>query len=85
MVQTLEFDVPELLRRLKAGQIPMSAKVRITFEEFSPSLPNAASDGDLSLFKRWEREEADVSVQDQAENDRIYAEIERNGIPRVQI
>ena len=37
------------------------------------------------LFAQWAEEDAHMTPEEQAENDRIYAEIEQNGIPRVQI
>ncbi|GEM_PF-4497132 len=33
MVQTLEFTLPELMERVRKGQIPSTAKIQITFDE----------------------------------------------------
>ena len=80
MIQTLEFTMPELLKRLKAGQIPMSAKVRVTYEEAPPQ-----KDPTLALFEQWAKEDAALTPEQHAENKRIYSEIEQNGIPRVRL
>ena len=37
------------------------------------------------LFARWAEEDARMTPDEEAQNERIYAEIEKNGIPRVRI
>lgn len=37
-----------------------------------------------ALFAQWAEEDAQLTEEEHAENERIYAEIEKNGIPRVQ-
>ncbi len=54
--------------------------VRALQEQFPH--PNQAA---LELFAQWEREDALASEAERAEDARIYAEIEKNGIPRVRI
>lgn len=85
MVQTLEFTVPELLERLQAGQIPMSAKVQVTFDDATLATNAAERDAAAMLFAQWEAEDAQLTPEQQAHNRRIYAEIETNGIPRVRL
>ena len=38
-----------------------------------------------SLFAQWAEEDAQMTEEERAKNERVYAEIEKNGIPRVQI
>ena len=83
MRQTRDFTIPELLERLNAGQIPLTATAQVTFEEATPVL-NGNNDPMLALFAQWEQEDA-ATPEQQAENKRIYAEIETNGIPRTRI
>lgn len=37
-----------------------------------------------ALLAQWEQEDAQMTPEQQADNARIYAEIEREGIPRVR-
>lgn len=37
------------------------------------------------LFAKWAAEDEQLTDEEREENDRIYGEIEKNGIPRVQI
>lgn len=78
MLQTVEISLPELLERVRLGQIPMSARAQVTYDvpappEATPTLPVPEA-----------REDA-MTPEERAEEERIYAEIEKNGIPRVQI
>ena len=43
------------------------------------------SDEAWAMIDQWEKEDAQTTPEQQAENARIYAEIEKNGIPRVRI
>ena len=81
----LEFSLHELLERLHAGQIPIDAKVSVTYDDAIMPAPPAHKDPTLALFAQWAAEDAQMMPEQQAENDRIYAEIEQNGIPRVQL
>ena len=84
MTKIAELTLPELLERLNTGLIPMSAKVTVTYEDREkPS--TAVQDPTLALFAQWERDDARLTLEEQQKNDRIYEEIERNGIPRVRI
>src|SRR5262245_6746775 len=85
MKQTLECTLPELLERLNAGQIPMDARVQVTYEDSALPAETREKDPTLALFQQWEQEEAQLTPEEQAENARIYAEIEQNGISRVRI
>ena len=85
MVQTVEFTLPELLERLHAGQIPVNAKVSVTYDDAATAAMPAPTDPTLLLFAQWAEEDAQTTPEQQAENARIYDEIERNGIPRVQV
>jgi len=51
-------------------------------EEHLQSAPDVITE---ALFAQWAEEDARMTQAERAENDRIYAEIEKNGIPRVQI
>jgi hypothetical protein len=83
MVQTEENTIPEFLERLSTGQIPLDAKVRVTFEDAAPA--PAERDPTLALFAQWDDEDSRMTPEQRAENERVYAEIEKNGIPRVRI
>lgn len=89
MTQTTELTMQELLKRLNAGQIPMTAKVIVVYEETTPSLldknTRAEKNPALALFEQWEQEDNQTTPEEQAENDRVYAQIEQNGITRVRI
>lgn len=86
MQQTVEISLPELLERVQAGQIPSSARVRVTFDDApTADAPQDPKDPTLALFEQWAREDAEATPEERAEEERIYAQIERNGIPRVQI
>lgn len=85
MVQTFELTLPELLERLHAGQIPMSAKVSVTFDDAAAPAVPTKKDPTLALFEQWANEDAQMTPKQQAENERIYSEIEKDGIARVRI
>lgn len=88
MLQTIDISLPELLERVRAGQIPMSARAKVTYDDAAISeAQNAATNPNpaLALFEQWDKEDAQVTPEQQAENERIYAEIERNGIPRIRL
>jgi hypothetical protein len=38
-----------------------------------------------TLFAQWAEEDAHMTDEERAQNERIYAEIEKNGIPRVRM
>ena len=80
MTRTLEFTLPELLKRLETGQIPMSAHVKVTYEDAAPQ-----KDPTLALFDQWAKEDAVLTPEQRADNERIYSHIEQNGIPRMCI
>ena len=42
-------------------------------------------DPTLALFAQWEKEDDLLSEEERAKNDKVYAKIEKNGIPRVRI
>lgn len=89
MLQTLEFSLPELLERVRAGQIPMSAKAQVTYDDaaLTAPVPTEQSPAEVAaaLFAQWEQEDVQRTPEEQADNERIYAEIETNGIPRVRL
>lgn len=85
MTKTIEVTLPELLEGLNAGRIPKNAKVQVTFDEDAFSSAETSHDPTVALFERWAQEDAAITPEQEAENERIYAEIERNGIPRVRI
>ncbi len=86
MLQTVEITLPELLERVRAGLIPMSAKAQVTYDDAvrTPS-QDAERNPALALFEQWAQEDAQMTPEQHAENQRIYAEIEKNGIPRVRL
>jgi hypothetical protein len=75
------------LERLHAGQIPSDAKVRVTFDDAAsvPASDAAERDPSIALFAQWDEEDARMTPEQRAENERVYAQIEANGIPRVRI
>ena len=85
MIQTAELTMAELLKRLSAGQIPMTAKVTVVYEEVSPSASDEGKNPALGLFEQWEQEDARMTPYEEAKNEQVYAQIEQNGIPRVRI
>ena len=38
-----------------------------------------------ALFSQWAEEDAQLTDEEREQNERVYAQIEKNGIPRVQI
>lgn len=90
MLQTVEISLPELLERVRAGKIPLSAKAQVTYDDAALPTPqeDAAEDAPnptLALFEQWDKEDAAMSAEELEEDRRIFAEIEKNGIPRVRI
>ena len=48
----------------------------------------SASNQDVStqeLFAKWAEEDAQLTEEEKTKNERIYAEIEKNGVSRVRI
>lgn len=92
MTQIPELTITELLKRLDAGQIPMSAKVTGVYEDvsFAAREENGKDTGDdknpaLALFEQWDKEDAEMTPEEQAQNERVYAQIAQNGVPRVRV
>lgn len=82
---TVEITLPELLKRVDAGQIPMDAKVRVTFDDAEAPSVQVTQDPTLALFEQWAIEDEQLTPEQEADNKRVYAAIETNGIPRVRI
>jgi hypothetical protein len=82
----------EFVKRLTLAHLPpvpatveeaVDAKLRRWQEQDGKALlPDVSTQ---ELFAKWAEEDAHMTLEEQAENDRIYAEIEQNGIPRVRI
>jgi hypothetical protein len=53
----------------------------------SEHLPASAGEGSatLALFAQWAEQDARLTADERDENTSIYAEIEKNGIPRVRL
>ena len=86
MLQTLKLSLPELLERVRSGQIPPSAQVQVTYDAATLAAPQtSALHAAVELFAQWEQEDAQRTPEEQADNERIYAEIETNGIPRTRL
>lgn len=65
------------------GEEDLDSKLRHPQEQNGIALmPDASTQ---SLFAQWAEEDARLTEAERTKNDRIYSEIEKNGIPRVQI
>jgi hypothetical protein len=78
---------PFIEKRLEAE----ASKAGISKTEYAAQLlvqslpPSVEEDPTLALFAQWDREDTQLTPEEQAKNERIYVEIEKNGIPRIQI
>ncbi len=79
MLQTMEFTLPELLKRWGAGQIPMNAMVQVTFDPATVSTEDeAGKDVTLALFEQWALEDAQMSAEELEADRRLYEQFEHN-------
>jgi hypothetical protein len=83
MLQTIDISLPELLERVRSGEIPLNARACVTFD--AAALPNGEGKAALELFAQWAREDAQATPAEIEEDRRIYEEIEKNGIPRIRL
>lgn len=60
-------------------ELPTNCTLEVTVRQLG------AQQKTLELLEQWEREDAALSSEQQAQNERVFAEIERNGIPRVRL
>ncbi len=77
----------KLVREHLLGHVPsgdeLDAKLRRRQEaDGTPLMPDAST---AEMFAEWAEEDTRVTPEERAENDRVYAEIEKNGIPRTQV
>lgn len=75
----LDIPLPELLRRVEAGQIPLSARVQVWFEQ--PALNQTT----LALLEKWAQEDAHLSPEEREEDERLFTHIEESGIERMRV
>ncbi len=82
----------ELVRQLVKEHLPIipaehESDIDATLQKWQrqDQSTSNANDATQALFARWAEEDAHMTDGEREENDRIYAEIEKNGIPRVQI
>jgi len=68
----------ELVKKLVGEHLPPVAQV----DKAAIRNPDPATE---SLFAQWAEEDEHITEAERVENDRIYTEIEQNGIPRVRI
>jgi hypothetical protein len=57
--------------------------IKELLKEHLPAVTSHVSTQDL--FAKWAEEDAQLTGEEREQNERVYAEIEKNGIPRVQI
>jgi hypothetical protein len=48
-------------------------------------LPDEEADPTLALFARWEEEDERATPEERENDDRVYSEIEKNGVSRTRI
>ena len=77
----------EWVKKLVEANLPETSEERLDSELRHPQEQNGTvSDASTqAMFAQWAQEDAQLTEEERAENERIYAEIEKNGIPRVQI
>lgn len=68
MLQTVEISLPELLERVRAGQIPMSARAQVTYDVPAPQEATPPAPGEGSTMTEAEMEE----------ERRLFEQFERN-------
>lgn len=80
-------DLPKALERRveteaqKAGISPPEYLIALIQSRFREN----DLDPTLALFAQWEQEDTKIAPEQLAENERIYAEIEKTGISRTQL
>ena len=79
----------EWVKKLVEANLPVTEEEQLDSELLhgqvqngTTSIPDASTQ---ALFAQWAEEDARLTEEERTNNERIYAEIEKNGIPRVQI
>jgi hypothetical protein len=82
----------ELVKRLAFENLPTapvnhrdSIEAKLSAWQDEDGIQLAPDISPQDLFSRWAEEDSHVTPEEQAFNDRIYSDIEKNGIPRVRI
>lgn len=84
----LTFTPTERVRLVAAALSAARTVGRVTLplqEESSTERPAPDEPGDAALFAQWTEQDAASTEAQWAEDERIYATIEANGIPRIQL
>ena len=66
-------------------ELPTDCLLEVTVQPIETATPALLQQRTLDLMRQWEREDADVSPDQVAQDERIAAEIERDGIERTQL
>lgn len=64
------------------GMAPADLVKKLVKDHLPTATPNVSTQ---ELFAKWAEEDAHMTDEERAQNERVYAEIEKHGIPRVQI
>jgi len=82
----------ELVKQLVKEHLPAVATdhendLDATIQEWQQRDRSASNskDSTQALFAQWAEEDEQLTDEEREQNERVYAEIEKNGIPRVQI
>ena len=63
--------------------LPLDAFIRAVVLSYNPQEESA--DPTLALFAQWAEDDKELSTAELEKDQQIYAEIEKNGIPRTKI
>ena len=66
----------------EAIELPIGCILEVTVRPVDAKQP--AQQATLNLLREWEREDENLSDEQRAQDERVYAEIERNGIERAR-
>lgn len=84
---SLVLDLPSRLEErieAEARKVGLSSAAYV-LQLIETAVPLSTTETARALFAQWAEEDAALTPEEREDNARIYAEIEKNGIPRVRL
>ncbi len=66
-------------------ELPTDCVLEITVRPLSPAPSKVPHQATLDLMREWEREDEALSPEQKVEDERVFAQLERDEIPRVRV